>query len=91
MVSIQAQKPLCLYANNCFLWVSFGKQCFSNIFLLSFKYLKIFEDKTKNPPLINSKGFSLIFLILIFYQLLVFPLGFLYFTAVKVAVFLFFI
>ena len=63
---MQAQNPLCLKASNWLIFVSFGKQSFSNIVLSFFKYLNIFFERTKKPPLIYSVGFSFIVLILDF-------------------------
>ena len=55
------QKPLCINAESWFDFANFGKQSTSNIDLSFFKNLNISVDKTKNPPLINSFGFSIIF------------------------------
>ena len=89
IVSIQPQNPLCLYANRLFILANFGRQSFSKIVLSFFKNLKILLDITKNPPLIYSVGFSLMFLTLEFKSNLRIPLGFLYLTAVNVAIFIF--
>ena len=63
-----------------------GRQSFSNIVLSFFKYLNTLFDKTKKPPLIYSIGFSLIVLILDLELINNTPFGFLYFTAVNVAI-----
>ena len=60
------QKPLCINAESWFDFANFGKQSTSNIDLSFFKNLNISVDKTKNPPLINSFGFSIIFFYFIF-------------------------
>ena len=66
-----------------------GKHIFSKIVLSSFINENILFDKTKNPPLIYSIGFSLIFLTKKLLLIDKIPFGFLYFTAVRVAIFLF--
>ena len=83
---MQAQKPLCLKANNCLFFESTGRQSCSKMDLSFFKYLNILLDKTKKPPFIYSIGFSLILLTSDVLLIDKIPLGFLYFTAVSVAI-----